>query len=689
MNGSVVRSWAALAVLGVLARVGGAADLQPDRVYDVLVYGATPAGISAAVAASREGASVLLAEPGGHPGGMVAGGLSRTDTGNTRTIGGIALEFFDRCSAKYGGRERWHFEPHVYQQVLDEMVREAGFPIVTGRRLRGVGREGGRIVSVELEGGLICRANAFIDATYEGDLMAAAGVSYVVGREGTAQYGEELAGFRPIELRPRTAEVMAQGCPDVGQDGPHYIHGTPIAIPARDPATRRPLWGVNESHEAPGAADKLTQSYTFRLCVTQRKEDLVPFPKPRRYEPQRYELLLELIRSYPRVAFTRLVHVGALPNGKFDLNAQGLFSTDYAGGSFAYPDGDDATRRRVWQDHVDYEQGFLWFLGHDGRVPGELRKEVNSWGLAKEEFTDNEHWPYQLYVREGRRMVGAYVMTEGDVRKNITKADSVAMGSFVIDCHIVQRIVTADGDVADEGSFPDVPLRPYQVPYRCVTPKRADCANLLVPVCVSASHVAYCTLRMEPVYMALGHACGVAAAAAAREGKAVQDVNVAALQSKLRGQKQVLALDSPKGTRSAELPGVVVDDDQAQLGGKWVVGTAGPAVDGAYRHDGNDGKGGKVARYRAAVPADGRYEVRFSYAPFPNRATNVPVTIEHADGVATVRVNERRKPMIDGLFASLGTYRFVAGKAAVVTIGTEGTDGYVAIDAVQLLRVGD
>ena len=273
--------------------------------------------------------------------------------------------------------------------------------------------------------------------------MAAAKVSYVVGRESNVQYGEPLAGYQPMPIRPLTVEVMNSVCPCLGGNGPHYVHGTPAAISGIDDAGN-PIYGVFLPPKLPvGSADTRTQSYNFRLCVTRRPEIRVPFPKPAVYEASRYELLLRLIKVYPGVRFGRLFHLGDIANGKYDLNAQGLFSTDDPGANTGYPDGDFATRARIWQDHVDFTQGLLWFLGHDERVPQSLREETNTWGLCRDEFADNGHWPYALYVREAHRMVGEYVMVQKDCQEATTKPDAVAMGSFVIDCHIVERISRA------------------------------------------------------------------------------------------------------------------------------------------------------------------------------------------------------------------------------------------------------
>jgi hypothetical protein len=385
----------------------------------------------------------------------------------------------------------------------------------------------------------------FIDASYEGDLMARAGVAYTWGRESTDRYGERLAGMRaphfrrrymPEEYRTPTIEYMHHG--QFGAD-----------IPARG-ADGKLLWGVEERPTQPiGSADKRVQAYCFRLIATQRPDLKLPWPKPARYEPQRYELLLRYIQAHPGICFTRLVHFGPIPNGKFDLNASGPFSIDYIGGNRDYPDGDYATRERIYRDHEDYEKGFLWFLANDSRIPKDLRDDANSWGLARDEFTDSGNWPTQLYVREARRMIGEYVMTEHDILTHKTKQDSVGMGSFVLDSHWVQRFENEQGFVRVEGHLDEsihLAQSPYEISYRSLMPKKQQCRNLLVPVCLSATHVAICTIRMEPVYMILGHSAGSAAAMAIRSGKPVQDVDLRILLRNLREQGQVLHKEDAK-----------------------------------------------------------------------------------------------------------------------------------------------
>jgi len=666
--------------------LGLAASLSAAE-FDLVIYGGTPAGLSAGIVAAREGASVVVIEPTNWIGGMVTGGLCRSDVGKEETIGGFPREFFARAAAAKPDTPMWYAEPRENMAAFQAMLKEAGVKVVTAQALKKITKKGARLTSLTTGDGTTYDGKEFIDATYEGDLMAAAKVSYIVGRESTAQYDEPLAGYHPMPIRPRTVEVMESDCPSIGGKGPSYIHGTPTSISGVD-AQGKPIFGVFPDPKlAPGSANKLTQSYNFRICVTQRKDIFVPFPKPANYDATKYELLLRLIQAFPGIRFGRFFHLGNIANGKYDLNAQGLFSTDYPGANFDYPDGDAATRARIWQDHTDFIQGMLWFLGHDERVPQSLREQTNSWGLCNDEFADNAHWPYALYVREGRRMIGEYVMVQKDLQTDIFKDDSVGMGSFLIDCHIVQRILAEDGTVRDEGSFQDTPALPYQIPYRSVTPKRAECENLLVPVCLSASHIACCSLRMEPVYMALGHASGLAAVMAIQSKCPVQNIAVSALQKKLLEQKAVLELAAlAHMVRSAKLPGIVMSEQEAEQTGHWTGSSYGSPVDGSSIHDANADKGSKSVIYRMKIPTSGKYEVRVSYAAAPNRASNVPVTIQGAEGTQTVLVNQRKVPPIDQLFVSLGVFAFTSEKPAVITISNKNTDGIVGADAVQLIQ---
>jgi hypothetical protein len=491
--------------------------------FDLVVYGGTAGGVMTAVSGARHGLKTVLLEPGNHVGGMVTGGLSGTDMGKGEVIGGMALEFYWRMGKHYEmdrhlQQVAWMPEPGAGEKVMRQMLADAGVTVLYQHRLvekTGVRKQGARVAEVVMENGARFRGKVFADCSYEGDLMAQAGVSYTYGREGQKDYGESLAG------------VLAHT----------RNHNFAVDIPARD-ANGTLLPEVSaEPRGEPGSGDKKIQAYNFRVIATKVPANRVPWPKPANYDPARYELLaryLTAMTGYMGRALT-MNEVGlirVIPNGKADLNNRGGFSTDYIGKNYAYPEGSYAVRARIWQDHIDYQQGFYYFLANDPRVPAALQAEAREWGLAKDEFTDTGHWPNQLYVREARRMVGGFVATQKDLQTERTKPDVIGMGSYNSDSHNVQRHISAEGFVVNEGNV-EVPVQPYQIPYRVLVPKPAEAENLLVPVCFSASHVAYSSLRMEPQYMILGHAAGVAAALAVQRGVSVQTVPIAELQKRL------------------------------------------------------------------------------------------------------------------------------------------------------------
>ncbi len=508
------------------------------RDFDVVVYGGTAGGVIAAVAATREGMKTALVEPGVHLGGMVSGGLGWTDYGKKEVIGGCALEFYYRVGRHYqmplyGQDVAWLPEPHVAEEIFRGMVREAGVALFEHERVvekNGVRKQGARVTAIATEAGDQFTARVFIDSTYEGDLMVQAGVSYTFGREAAPQYGESLAGVR--EQTP--------------------YHQFLVSVSAYDAAGKLLPEISARTLPAAGSADKAVQAYNYRMCLTDVAANRVAFAKPVGYDAGRYELLARLIRARTEAegrvpALDTLVTLSRIPNGKTDINNNGAFSTDYIGGSWNYPDASYAEREKIWQAHKDYQAGFFYFLANDPRVPESLRQEMNRWGLAKDEFTDTENWPHQLYIREARRMVGEYVMTQKDLQTDRAKPDAIGMGSYNSDSHNVERIVGRDGNVRNEGDM-QVPVQPYQIPYRVMLPRRVEAENLLVPVAFSASHVAYSSIRMEPQYMILGHAAGVAARLAVGGGKAVQDIDVSALMAKLRKEGAILEYQpNPQG----------------------------------------------------------------------------------------------------------------------------------------------
>ncbi|MFQ6131712.1 MAG: FAD-dependent oxidoreductase [Armatimonadota bacterium] len=679
----------------------GTAIAEPVNRYDVVVYGGTSAGVAAAIQVARMGKTVVVVEPGTHLGGLTSGGLGATDIGNKAAIGGISREFYQRIyrhyvedSAwqherrdEYFGRLRrrrpeadtmWTFEPHVAEAVFEAMLQEQQVPVVFGERLdltKRVRKRNRRIGAIVMESGRIFRGRMFVDATYEGDLMALAGVSYTVGREANATYGETLNGVQ-------TARAT------------HHQFNHPIdpyVVPGDPASGLLPRVGAHDPGED-GTGDHRVQAYCFRMCLTDVPENRVPVPKPDGYDPMQYQILLRYLQAGWSQVFG---NHKMMPNRKSDTNNHGAFSTDNIGMNYDYPEGDYATRERIVREHESYQKGLMWFLANDPRVPESVQSQVRRWGLPRDEFTDNGHWPHQLYVREARRMVSDYVMTEHNCRGTRVAEDSVGLGAYGMDSHNTQRYVDADGHVRNEGDVQVGGFSPYPISYRSIIPKRGECRNLLVPVCLSASHIAYGSIRMEPVFMIMGQSAATAAVHAMDERATVQNVNYTRLRQRLLDDGQILEWAGPRRPPvrvldAKALPGVVVDDAEAQFVGDWPSSVVlSPYVNLGYRHDDDSEKGAKTARFQALLSEGGRYEVRLAYSPSDNRATNTPVTVEHAGGSETVRVNQRRPPNLDDAFVSLGVFDFAADRPAVVTITNKGTDGHVIVDAVQFLPVRD
>ncbi len=511
-----------------------------DHQFDVVVYGGTPAGITAAVGAAREGAKVAIVEPLPILGGIMSSGLSFSDSNQTdrESLRGLFEEIHLRIEADYQKRgvklpyevavkdqRPWTYEPHVAEQVFHDLVREAGVQVFLGQWLTSSTVEAHRLQQFTTQKGETFRAKVFVDASYEGDLLPAAKVRYTSGRESKQQYGEALAGQqfskKPMALSPPLAagEVL-------------------------------PLMTAREA--GPDKGDGRVMTYSFRLCVAEDAARKVPFPKPANYDPAQYELVRRYLAANPKARM--LMDFYPLPGGKTDVNNSigGQISLGLVGQSSAWIEADWPQRQVIFNAHKNYTLGLIWFLNNDPSVPANLRAEMQRWGLAKDEFTAFDNWPPVLYVREGRRMIGEYVLTQSDVRTNVAKADSVGISSFPIDSHDCQRVATPEGGFINEGTiFPErIAARkigqPHQVPYRSLTPRRSECENLLVPVALSASHVAYSSIRVEPTWMMLGQSAGVAAALAAQKKLAVQDLPYAELRTRLLAQKQVLDLHEIK-----------------------------------------------------------------------------------------------------------------------------------------------
>jgi hypothetical protein len=534
--------------LAWLSSAEGAAPV-PNQA-DVVIYGGTCAAVTAAVQVERMGKSVVIVCPEKHLGGMSSGGLGFTDVGDKSVIGGLSREFYQRLWRHYQEPQAWQwqkheafgnkgqgttavdldkqtmwvFEPHVAERVFEDFLAEHKIPVYRDEwldRRAGVRKDGARIVSIKMLSGKTFTGRVFIDAGYEGDLIAAAGVSYHVGRESNETYGEQYNG--------------------VQKDVRHHDHYfktpvSPYVVPG-DPASGLLPRVSREPPGENGQADHRIQAYCFRMCLTQVEGNRVPFPQPAGYDPNQYELLLRVLAGGWREVFQKF---DPIPNGKTDTNNHGPFSTDNIGMNYDYPDASYTRRREIVAEHETYQKGLMYFLANDPRVPQEVRGPMSRWGLAKDEFADNGYWPYQLYIREARRMAGPYVMTEQDCLARRQTPEPVGMGSYVMDSHNAQRYIAKDGFVQNEGDVGVSPRRPYQIAFGALVPQQQECTNLVVPVCVSSSHIAYGSIRMEPVFMILGQSAATAAVLALDANVPVQRVEYGKLRERLLADGQVL-----------------------------------------------------------------------------------------------------------------------------------------------------
>ena len=670
--------------------------------YDIVIYGGTSAAVIAAVQAKKMGKTVVVVSPDKHLGGLSSGGLGFTDTGNKAVIGGLSRDFYHRVwqhynapdawkwqkKEHYGGkgqgtpavdgenRTMWIFEPSAAEKVFEGYVKEFQIPVHRGEwldRASGVTKHGAKIVSIRTLSGKTYTGKMFIDATYENDLMAAAKVPYHVGREALSKYGEKWNGVQVGVLHHRHHfAVLKKGI------SPYVIPGDPKSgiLPRINP-------------EAPGKygeEDTKVQAYCFRMCLTNHAENRAPFPKPEGYDPKQYELLVRVYEAGWRETFGKF---DPIPNYKTDTNNHGPFSFDNIGMNWDYPDGTYERRKEIIKEHETYQKGLLYFIANDPRVPKDVQLEMQKWGLPKDDFTDNGNWSHQLYIREARRMIGSYVMTELELLKKKPTPDSIGMGSYTIDSHNVQRYITPEGFVQNEGDIGTHLPAPYEIAYGSLVPKKGDGDNLLVPVCVSSSHMAYGSIRMEPVFMILGQSAATAAVMAIDANQPVQDVPYPKLRERLLADGQILEFKGPiksgrLGRPLEKLPGMVIDDADAKLTGDWKESSAAQSFIGiGYRHEDNTKDGKASARFETQVKKSGRYEVRLAYTPNANRASNVWVEVTHPGGTATVKVDQRREPPIEGTFIALGAFDYAEGATATVTISNAETDGYVVVDAVQ------
>lgn len=493
-------------------------------IYDIVIYGGTSAGIAAAVQAARTGKRPIVIEPSHRIGGMTTCGLGDTDIGIADSVGGLAKEFYQSIGRKYGlSKPVWMFEPKVALEVMEDWVRNHRIPVIYGECIdRQCGTEmiDGEIRMLRLVSGKIIQGRMFIDASYEGDLLAAANISYFVGREDNQSYGETQNGIRTeTELPAGIDPFRIPGNPESGL-----------------------LKRVNpDAGGAPGTGDRRLQAYNFRMCITDQAENRIPIQKPRDYDEEDYEILFRAIDAGQTSRFFKF---RMLPNRKADANNDSGISTDYIGMNYDYVEADNTTRKRIFEAHKTYQQGLIWTIQNHPRVPKSIRDTHISWGLPADEFIDSENWPPQLYVREARRMISDYVITERSVLRESLQEDVVGLGSYAMDSHHIQYSIDAEGWVRTEGGFYEVLDEPYPISYRALVPRASECTNLLVPVCVSATHAAYGSVRMEPVFMILGQSVASAACLALDTQTTVQAVNYETLREKLLADGQILQLSA-------------------------------------------------------------------------------------------------------------------------------------------------
>lgn len=640
--------------------------------YDVCIYGGTSAGVVAAYSAAQRGLDVVLVEPTSHIGGLTTGGLGFTDIGNKQVISGVAKQFYRKVGAHYGRLEQWIFEPSVAEAIMRDYIDHPNIRLVDGYRIRESQKEGERIVSIVVENSAkpsktrTIKADYFIDCSYEGDLMARAGVEYTVGREANEQYGETYNG---VQLLTR------HQFPD-GID-PYKEKGNPES---------GLLWGISPAKVADnGTADQMVQAYNYRICLTDNPDNRIPITRPEGYDSTRYELLLRLMEVQPeKLSLNDYFIWSRMPNGKTDVNNRGGFSSDMIGMNHNYPEASYEERKAIIDAHTEYTKGLLYFIGHDERVPELLRQRMQLWGYPKDEYVAHGHWTPQLYVRECRRMVGEYVATQADCEGRTVAYDGVGMAAYQMDSHNCQRIVVEkDGKamVKNEGNVEIGGGLPYPISYRSITPKREQCTNLLVPVCLSASHIAYGSIRMEPVFMVLGQSAAVAVSLAIEQGGCdVQQVD----------SREINLILQEDPYMDGSEPDILIDDSDAgvEADDLWVAkGRGGYGL--SFYELAPTTKPQSVKFSVGSIPSSGKWAV-YSYQSANKRLTS-STTFDIVAGEKAYHVTFQRDDLnvlgqTSGDWAHLGTWEFTEGEPVAVTISNTTADATMRADAVLLVK---
>lgn len=634
---------------------------------DICVYGGTSAGVIAAYTAKQMGKTVLLIEPSNRLGGMSSGGLGFTDIGNKYVVQGLARDFYRRLGAHYGKLEQWIFEPSAAERIFNDYVNEAGINVLYESRLYSVssGDNAVREIIVEnskspaVSSNIKIKARVYIDCTYEGDLMAKSGAPYTVGREANSDYNETYNGVQLL-------------------DGHQFPDGIDPYVVKGDPASGL-LWGISGKPVKPnGTGDKKVQAYNFRICLTNNPQNRIEITRPDNYDPSKYELLIRLKEQEPWKDLQDVFIWCLMPDNKTDINNRNGFSTDAIGMNWDYPEADYERRKEIIKEHEDYTKGLLYFVGNDERIPQFIRDEMKQWGYPKDEYIDNGHWSPQLYIRESRRLIGELVMTQHHCQGREVVEDLVGWAAYTMDSHNCDRHVV-NGMVKNEGNVEIGGFPPYPIAYRSIVPKKGSVNNLLVPVCMSASHIAYGSIRMEPVFMVLAQSAAVAACLSIDDKVTVQDVDVEKIQN-------ILATN-PLADNS--IPEILIDNNDAEytdISGNWDVS------DDIYRAYGSDflvdssnGKEQKSVRYTPVIQTDGVYDIYVYYPEMDKGSSRTTVNVFNGEDKEEIIIKQSEvvvEGQTLGEWVKIGQYELKTDKQITVEISNKNSDGVITADAV-------
>ncbi|WP_208398853.1 FAD-dependent oxidoreductase [Pedobacter sp. SG908] len=647
-------------LLNIHSAIAQAADTYQ---VDVCIYGGNSAGVIAAYSAKKMGKTVLLIEPGKNLGGLSSGGLGFTDIGNKYVVTGLSKDFYRRIGTHYGKLEQWVFEPHVAEDIFKSYINRAKVDVVYGYRLSKVGKVGKSIKTITIEPSegqsknKTVSAKVFIDCSYEGDLMAKADVTYTVGREANAKYKETYNGVQLLE----------------GHQFPDHID--PYRV--KGDSSSGLLWGINKGSLMPrGSGDSKVQSYNYRVCLTDDPQNRIAITRPQGYDSTRYELLLRLMEKQKnRLSLNDYFIWSEMPNRKTDINNRNGFSTDMIGTNHGYPDGDYASRAKYIEDLTSYTKGLFYFFGHDLRVPQALRSQMLQWGYPKDEYKDNKNWSHQAYIREARRMVSDYVMTEHNCTGKAIVTDGIALAAYNMDSHNTERLVV-DGMVKNEGNVEIPGISPYPISYKAIVPKEQECDNLIVPVCLSASHIAYGSIRMEPVFMVLSQVAAVAASFSIDQGITVQQLDYKKINEKLTTDPLL----------DGSTPDLIIDNlsPRVKIEGDWDLKPGHIYGPNALFYNKSDKSPASITFNADGLKA-GQYEV-FSYYPLTDKGSNI-TTIEVFDGEKSHNHNILKSEIkvvgqTSGEWVSLGKYNIKNNTKPYVRISNLKADGTVVADAV-------